>query len=173
MSFTLFLFLRNKLKIFFGMVLLHLGFHIFTCDLALVVFINLSPICFFHGCLTVSELFEATWYDALFVTLASKCSLFCGILTQCYRFSSSSILRLSINLSALTTVSSHVIIVGTHRWNINRMVHTNWWKFSSSLLSSYSFVDILEVLTRRQLGTVRNGLILLLPLNVITQLCSR
>ena len=156
------------------MILLHLGFHQFTRSL--VVFIDLSPICIFHGCFAVSELFEATWYDALFVTLAaSKCSLFCGILTQCYGFSSFSILWLNITLATLT-VSSHVIIVGTHRWDINRMVHTNRWKFGSSLLSSYSFVDILEVFTRMHFGTVSNGLILLwmlLPLNVLTQLCSR
>ena len=123
---------------------------------------------------SVLLLFEATWHDALFVTLASECFLFRSILTQCYWFTSS-ILRLNIILSALTKMSSHrslwhrIIVV---RWSINRMVH-NRWKFSSSLLSAYSFGDILEMFTRMHLGTVHNSLILLLPLHVITNLCRR
>lgn len=71
-------------------------------------------------------------------------------------------------------MSSHVIIVGgAHSRNINRMVHTNRRKFGSSLLSAYPFVGILKVLTALHFGTVRKGLILLLPLYVLSQLCSR
>lgn len=142
------------------MVLLHLGLRQF-------ILIMLASIDIFHWCLSIPHI-------ALSVTNTSARHLFCGILTQSHWFGSSSLLRLKVALSALAQMSSHVIIVGgAHSRNINRMVHTNRRKFSSSLLCAYPFVGILKVLTALHFGTVRNGLILLLPLYVLSQLCSR